>query len=248
MRVVAAVACEHKNELVKSDGELICPDCGVVIVDKETVQNQEMEVRANSKTTLYNRHKVGTRELVPKNKSTEGVRRFLKGGITNGKIARNDQLLSTLSKCCNKLGMSEAESEYVRKLYKRGSDYTKKKDSPYVAMWAIYKSSKRHSIPIPSTKIQRTVIEEWGRGHTIHMTHLLWKMMGVPLDFDETSDERYNFRLYLNKILKGKKFKKHDYAIMERNAWELYKNTYVIGTNPARAKRAISDAFRVRGV
>ena len=240
---LAATNCNHDTIVTKSD-DTICEKCGIVLNPE---YEYESPFEGNSVTNLYERHSVGSRDMVPKTGETERIRAYFHNNIDVHDSKNKIRSLSCFSNCCQKLGLDRAASEYSLILFRRGKRAFGPRQHPIVAVWAIYKACQMYGIPISDHEIKTTVKFEFQRKYLPDMTRILYMLMSKNVTAPEAADnEEYHFRLALRKIVGGMTFGESEYAEKIANAWNLYKNVYNDGSCKARSRQSIMQAFGVR--
>ena len=229
---MAPISCIHDTRVTTS-GETVCANCGMVM--EERVADKPFE--RNSKTNLWERHGLGSQSLIPNTEVGKKLKRCIKNA-EDKKTHRNSEDLKKISNCCQKLKFAEPESEYSLKLYNKYKNSLGSRKYAYVAIWALYKTCKIHGIPIHQKKIISTVSSEFRKSKFPHISKILYEMKEVRLDAAE-DDEKYSFGLALKEMTAGKKFSQKKFAVLKRDAYELFKDVYTEGSPRRRARLAI---------
>ena len=239
-----AISCKH-DDIVESGGETVCTKCGVVL-DMITAEPAQ---QSTSITNLFERHTIGGKNIFPKIGTNSELRRYMRGSHTNihdEKTKKEMAVLSKFSNCCESLGLLDAASEYAFALFSRARKSWNARQWPYMAVWALYRSSQAHAIPNSAKEISSVVCAKFNRSSMPDITKILYQVNDI--DVAPTANySKYNFRLTFKEALAGRTFHSDAaYAEIEENAWYLYNNVYIKGTLKIRAKKAIAVAFGVK--
>lgn len=241
---MAMVECKHKN-VIEMHTDKTCRDCGVVISSVSV----EKPIESRSITNLYERHMIGSKNIVPKTDETKILRKYFHNDVGDSKKhpSKDAKYLSKFSNSCQKLSMNKTESEYALMLFQRGKKGVGARQYPLVAVWAIYKSCHTYGIPLTDREIKTAVRFEFNRKFFPDMAKILFKMMEVQIpEVDKSKTERYYFKLMVRKILGGWEIDEGMYSANLKMAWNLYNNVYTEGSYRTRARQAITQAFEVK--
>ncbi len=204
----------------------------------------ERPISRKSKTNLYERHVIGSKDILPKMPETECLKRFMHNDVGDRKTTKANKYLAKLSNCCQKLGLGTAESEYTLFLFKKGIHEKHARKWPLVAVWAIYKTCQMYGTAISNEEIKMAVKFEFSRQFLPDMGKILYRMMDIEVP-EGKNLEIYHFRLMIRRILGGKEYSEEEYSKNMSMAWKLFTHCYTEGSFRSRARKSISQAFGV---
>ena len=208
---------------------------------------------------------MGSRNAIPKTEQTRDLRRYMRAGIPEQLDPLAAKHLSQFSNCCERLVMGDAETEYAWRTFlramraaeakaraeaeaKAAADGGEARPKPNrktaeTACWAIYKACKAHGVPLTAGEIHETARREFGRKKLQHMTGILFAHMESEAAAPQDDGAEYYFRTHLKRMLGGKRYGEKRFAAAMRDAWYMYRNVFVAGSNNARATQAIGAVF-----
>ena len=239
VKKLTVIACPH-TEKIHDGGEVICAKCGMVLND---FMNDDREMYTPiSKTNLFDRKEIGSRNYIPDTKEGERIKKYLRSGIYDGERKKSRDNLSRFSNVCEKLSLSQGLIDYSWTLFTRAIKTQPVRYTAESVCWAIFCACKKHAHPLSVAEIQNVVRMIWGRKEISHMTSILYDHMHL-LDDESENDEEYYFKLNMRKMLQRKKFYPEDMAECKARAWFLFNNVFVNGNMSARTRRAIQVGF-----
>ena len=191
------VACRHEN-IVQADSDMVCTKCGVVVEDDALPEHgagnavaaanadlpQSRSAMSESRPNLYESHALGTADAMPKMQSMRMLQKYFAGGIATDKDRRAQGRLSKLSNACEKMGLTQMQSQTAWDLFQRAVKRGGTRKTAEAAAWALYQACKMHCVPATSDEILAAVRSNFGRKAMPNMIRILYAFMPSSSDGD----------------------------------------------------------------
>ena len=238
MKLVGKVFCRHDRK-VENGSEIVCVNCGVIIDDKISVMHDIYDT-GKSTANLYEKHGIGTKEIIPKTDDGERVRRYFRGGIKGHSSKVNEDLLSKFSNATDNLGMQDKHTEQAWNMFVNTMETESSRYSAEAAVLAIYKTCKMHAKPKTEDEIRNAVRIAWGRKTIKHMTSILYRYMEKE---NPEEDLKYWFNLNIRKRMNGHRWPPERFELYKRKAWYFVTEIFTEGSPNKRSRVAIKKVF-----
>jgi len=189
------VACRHEN-IVQADSDMVCTKCGVVVEDDALPEHgagnavaaanadlpQSRSAMSESRPNLYESHALGTADTMPKMQSMRMLQKYFAGGIATDKDRRAQSRLSKLSNTCEKMGLTQMQSQTAWDLFQRAVKRGGTRKTAEAAAWALYQACKMHCVPATSDEILAAVRSNFSRKAMPNMIRILYAFMPSSSD------------------------------------------------------------------
>ena len=225
------IACRH-DKISCIDGENACTDCGVVFGAEQV--NENIYRNSSTQPNLFVSKSLGTRNDVPSMEGMDGVKRYFRGGMSDGRT------LSCFSNVCEKLSLPQHIRVDAHNRFGRICKQVSQKTAEHACV-AVFRACRGRGIPIPEEEIIEAVRVSFGRKKMASMTKIVYQHMHVDKDGGDKG-EKYYFYLILNRCLKGMRLTERERTRRIALAWHMF-CTMPDGTINSRARHAIHAEF-----